>query len=89
MNKWALQRQADKLLEIYNAQILCNTIGCSSVIPYSTEFKLWNDFVAEYLDRELVQLGIGGVGNPIYCSTFMNKIKELLDDDVPLKIYLE
>ena len=39
------------------------------MIP-STEFKLWNDFVAEYLDRELVQLGIGGVGNAIYCTQF-------------------
>ncbi len=57
--------------------------GCSYSDTHSTEFKLWNNFVAEYLDRELVQLGIGGVGNQFIAHSFINKIKELLDNDVP------
>lgn len=57
--------------------------GCSFSDTHSTDFKLWNDFVAEYLNRQLVQLGIGGVGNQFIAHTFMNKIKELLNDNVP------
>ena len=57
--------------------------GCSFSDTQSTDFKLWNNFVAEYLDRELVQLGMGGVGNQFIAHSFINKIKQLLDNNVP------
>ena len=32
--------------------------GCSFSDTFNTDFKLYNDFVAEYLDAELISLGI-------------------------------
>ena len=57
--------------------------GCSFSDTLSTEFKLYNDFVAEYLDAELINLGIGGTGNQFIAHTFMNNVKQKLDTGVP------
>ena len=57
--------------------------GCSFSDTHSTEFNLYNDFVAEYLDAELINLGIGGTGNQFIAHTFMNNVKQKLDSGVP------
>jgi hypothetical protein len=56
--------------------------GCSFSDTFNTDFKLYNDFVAEYLDAELISLGIGGTGNQFIAHTFMNNVKQKLDSGV-------
>jgi len=48
--------------------------GCSFSDAQNTPHKLWNNFVAEYLDCELISLGIGGTGNQFIAHSFMNTV---------------
>lgn len=56
--------------------------GCSFSDIHSTNFKLWNNFVADYLDCELISRGVGGTGNQFIAHSFMNAIKQKLDEGV-------
>ena len=57
--------------------------GCSFSDTRNTEFSMWNDFVAEYLDAELISMGIGGTGNQFIAHSFMNAIHQKLNEGVP------
>ena len=46
--------------------------GCSFSDTHGTNFKLWNNFVADYLDCELISRGVGGTGNQFIAHSFMN-----------------
>lgn len=56
--------------------------GCSFSDAQNTPHKLWNNFVADYLDCELISLGIGGTGNQFIAHSFMNTVQQKLNDGV-------
>jgi len=53
--------------------------GCSFSDTLSTPHNMWNDFVAEYLDCELIPAGVGGCGNQFIAHSFMNYVTQKLD----------
>ena len=57
--------------------------GCSFSDTINTDFSMWNNFVADYLDAELIPLGIGGTGNQFIAHSFMNAIQQKLNEGVP------
>ena len=56
--------------------------GCSFSDTHGTNFKLWNNFVADYLDCELISRGVGGTGNQFIAHSFMNAMNQKLDAGV-------
>jgi hypothetical protein len=56
--------------------------GCSFSDTISTPHNMWNDFVAEYLDCELISKGVGGCGNQFIAHSFINEMKQKLDSGI-------
>ena len=56
--------------------------GCSFSDTTSTDFFMYNDFVAAHLGARLISLGIGGTGNQFIAHSFMNNVKQKLDAGV-------